>query len=55
MIFSIKRFNKTLRTGNFSDKLKLADITPVLKRVILLKKENGLLVFYPLQQRSIGY
>ena len=43
-----KLFNEILRTGNFPDKLKLADITPVLEKEILQKKKAiGLLVFYP--------
>ena len=31
-----KLFNKILRTGHFPDKLKLADITPVFKKIIIL-------------------
>ena len=33
-------FNKILGTGNFSDKLKLADITPIFKKTNPLEKEN---------------
>ena len=36
---SQKLFNETLRTGHFPDKLKLADITPVLKKKNCLEKE----------------
>ena len=35
-----KLFNKILRTGNFPDKLKLADITPVFKKNNSLEKGN---------------
>ena len=35
-----KLFNEVLRTGNFPDKLKLADITPVFKKNNPLEKEN---------------
>ena len=35
-----KIFNEILRTGNFLDKLKLADITPVFKKNNPLEKEN---------------
>ena len=35
-----KLFNKILRTGNFPDKLKLADITPVFKNNNPLEKGN---------------
>ena len=35
-----KLFNGILRTGNFPDKLKLADITPVFKKNNPLEKEN---------------
>ena len=47
MIFSIKRFNKTLRTGNFSDKLKLADITPVFKKSNPFKKGKRSTIVLP--------
>ena len=39
-----KLFNEILRTGNFLDKLKLADITPVFKKNNPLEKENYRLV-----------
>ena len=35
-----KLFNEILRAGNFPDKLKLADITPVFKKNNPLEKEN---------------
>ena len=35
-----KRFIEILRTGNFLDRLKLADITPVFKKNNPLEKEN---------------
>ena len=35
-----KLFNEILRKGNFLDKLKLADITPVFKKNNPLEKEN---------------
>ena len=35
-----KLINEILRTGNFPDKLKLADITPVFKKNNPLEKEN---------------
>ena len=35
-----KLFNKILRTGNFPNKLKLADITPVFKKNNPLEKGN---------------
>ena len=35
-----KLLNKMLRTGNFPDKLKLADITPVFKKNNPLEKAN---------------
>ena len=35
-----KLFNKILKTGNFPDKLKLADITPVFSKNNPLEKEN---------------
>ena len=35
-----KLFNEILRTVNFLDKLKLADITPVFKKNNPLEKEN---------------
>ena len=35
-----KLFNEILRTGNFPDKLNLADITLVFKKNIPLDKEN---------------
>ena len=41
-----KCFNEILRTGNFPDKLKLADITPVFKKNDPLKKKTiGISVF----------
>ena len=36
-----KLFNVILRPGNFLDKLKLADITPVFKNYDPLEKENN--------------
>ena len=36
----LKHFNEILRTGNFPDRLKLADITPVFKKNNPLEKEN---------------
>ena len=43
-----KLFNEILGTGNFRDKLKLADIPPVFKKNNPLQKKTiGLLVFYP--------
>ena len=36
-----KLFNVILRAGNFLDKLKLADITPVFKNYNPLEKENN--------------
>ena len=35
-----KLFNKILRAGNFPDRLKLADITPVFKKNNPSEKEN---------------
>ena len=35
-----KLFTEILRPGNFPDRLKLADITPVFKKNIPLQKEN---------------
>ena len=35
-----KLFNEILKTGNFPDKLKLADITPVFSKNNPLEKEN---------------
>ena len=35
-----KLFNEILRTGNFPDELKLADITPVFKKNNLLLEDN---------------
>ena len=35
-----KLLNEILRTGNFPDKLKLEDITPVIKKNNPLEKEN---------------
>ena len=49
-----KLFNEILRTGNFRDKLKLADITPVFKKNNPLEKENYRLVsVLPVVQRSL--
>ena len=35
-----KLFNEILKTGNFPDKLKFADITPVFSKNDPLEKEN---------------